>query len=166
VYILCRWTDGWLELMSSETHPLPFTFSDVLNRMITMDSTETCKRRMPLQTCQHKYISHRKYFVNTDNFMAWYSCDVLSKKIFNNINNIKVSGTGSIHLGVDVRIILFWIFREYSVKVWSGFRWLRIGCSSRFLWTWSWIFGLNKRWELFKLDEWLSVSREGIHGTG
>jgi hypothetical protein len=28
--------------------------------------------------------------------------------------------------GVDVRIILIWIFRKYDVGVWTGSSWLRI----------------------------------------
>jgi len=29
--------------------------------------------------------------------------------------------------GVDVRIILRWIFRKWNVRVWTGSSWLRIG---------------------------------------
>jgi hypothetical protein len=29
--------------------------------------------------------------------------------------------------GVDRRIILRWIFRQWDVVVWNGFSWLRIG---------------------------------------
>ena len=29
--------------------------------------------------------------------------------------------------GVDGRIILRWIFREWDMVVWTGLRWLRIG---------------------------------------
>jgi len=31
--------------------------------------------------------------------------------------------------GVDVRIILRWIFRKWDVGVWTGSSWLRIGTS-------------------------------------
>jgi len=37
---------------------------------------------------------------------------------------------GKNHLGdpgVDVRIMLRWIFRKWDVGVWTGSRWLRIG---------------------------------------
>jgi len=37
---------------------------------------------------------------------------------------------GKFHLrdpGVDVRIMLRWIFRKWDVRVWTGSSWLRIG---------------------------------------
>jgi len=41
---------------------------------------------------------------------------------------------GKCHLkdpGVDVRIILRWMFREWDVGAWTGLIWLRIGTGGR-----------------------------------
>ena len=35
--------------------------------------------------------------------------------------------------GVDGRIILRWIFRQWDVGAWTGSRWLRIGTGGGFL---------------------------------
>jgi hypothetical protein len=49
------------------------------------------------------------------------------------------------------RIKLRWSVKKQGVRMWTGFKWLRIGCSGQLLWTW--VFGFNKRWEIL----WLAV---------
>jgi hypothetical protein len=36
-------------------------------------------------------------------------------------------------IGVDVRIVLTWILKQWDGKEWTGFTWLRIGTSCRIL---------------------------------
>ena len=36
--------------------------------------------------------------------------------------------------GVDVRIILRWIFRNWDMRLWTESSWLRIGTGSGYLW--------------------------------
>ena len=38
--------------------------------------------------------------------------------------------------GVNVRIILRWIFRKWDVVVWTGSSWLRIWTGGGHLWMW------------------------------
>jgi len=35
--------------------------------------------------------------------------------------------------GVDVRIIIRWIFMKWNVELWTGSIWLRIGIGGRYL---------------------------------
>jgi len=39
-------------------------------------------------------------------------------------------------LGTYGRIILQWILESLGGMVWTGFTWLRMGTSGKFLWTW------------------------------
>jgi len=44
---------------------------------------------------------------------------------------------GETHLedpGVDVRIILRWIFKKWDMRIWTGLIWLRIGTGGGHLW--------------------------------
>ena len=38
-----------------------------------------------------------------------------------------------VDLAVEGRVILKWILKKYYLKMWAGFRYLRIECSSRLL---------------------------------
>jgi hypothetical protein len=46
--------------------------------------------------------------------------------------------------GVDVRIILKWIFRKWDVGASSGPGWLRIGTAGGHLWLQYYTFGFHK----------------------
>jgi hypothetical protein len=45
----------------------------------------------------------------------------------------KPKGKRSLNLGIDGKIMLEWIFRKESGKLWTVFIWLRIGTSSEIL---------------------------------
>ena len=46
--------------------------------------------------------------------------------------------------GVDGRVILRWVFREWDVGVWTGSSWRRIGTDGGHLLMWYRAFGFHK----------------------
>lgn len=53
------------------------------------------------------------------------------------------------NLDVGEKIIIKWTLKEYSVRLWAGFGWLRIESSGRSLWTQYLTFGFHK-WPVYK----------------
>lgn len=56
----------------------------------------------------------------------------------------------------SVAHLLRWVLRKLAVQIWSGFIWLRMGCSGVLLWIWKWSFRFHKR------PEWSSPAKQKI----
>jgi hypothetical protein len=106
----------------------------------------------------------------------YFSCDKIKKNEMGGAHSTYGDGRGAygilvgrtdwkrplLDLGLDVAIILQWIFKKWGGEAWTGLIWLRTGTGGGLLWMWKWSFGYRKMGVNSWPAEELLASREGL----